>query len=388
MEIKKINQMHKSKNILKIALCIVILMSSFGATTFAESTPLTGLERWYVPVDLKSNRFSEFLASISESAENRVVDAAEDIMSLVTHDIDKNNMIGEFSNSRSSRFSLQRKNDDEWIFGFYIKQNGSDRDPRKFSARSGSIPFFIHEENDHEKYNDLINMVESGYDLCVLSMAAINLEVLELKGSFLSHDCFAYLSKFETVKKLGLPSNFVEFGDDLHFPPNLDTLIVRNAVLNEQFFKATNRLKDLRHLVLIECSTTLPETVLLDFDLIDKIRTRDSAGRPFKTLAERLSTLTVLRCDTRIVGHLISEKWNSLKEFRIEIRDELAIFLSVSLQTSAHEGDFDTFPMVEKGMIGVSPISFRDLEMITKKLSEREDSLRSDHERYLIYEIE
>jgi hypothetical protein len=102
-----------------------------------------------------------------------------------------------------------------------------------------------------------------------------HLSVVELYDAAITLEYLDYLSEIKTLEILGLPCRGVKFDRDFNFPASLKTLVVRNAELNEFFFEALNKLKGLKRLVILNCTTTIEYPIVLELSYFRELSWRE-----------------------------------------------------------------------------------------------------------------
>lgn len=143
----------------------------------------------------------------------------------------------------------------------------------------------------------------------------LDLQVLELFDAEVSSENLTQLSNVTSIRHLGLPARGISFLKGITFPPNTETLVVRNGFLNVHFFDALKDLKHLRNVVINGCSVYFKSPQNAGFGY--SLSTWDKLPRFFESIAPRVRHLRLVNSSPSILNHLIREKWSSLEKFEL-----------------------------------------------------------------------
>jgi hypothetical protein len=321
-----------------------IIVASFVFTILAMCAHCNELEKYYHKFDSTDKECKNFLIRAAENLNNdlnskRIKNIIKDALSPEVSEV--NYLLQE------ERFlSLSISSENESLLGFYCSEKIAGHSPYTsiFRYRNDFISEFTAEEK--VPYGE-DRMKEGDFQLLFLS--SLNISVMELNDAILERGDLDYIAQFKTLRKLGLPARGVQFVEPFSFPAKLETLVVRNTVINENFFNALNRLLSLKELILVDCTIDLPNVMMDHFDLIDKKNTRLIA-KPFHGISKNLEKVQVIKSQPRIFDYIVTEKWDLLQSLKIDLYSTVSGFA-----TFVHPTDGETsFPMLKTASISVT----------------------------------
>lgn len=143
-------------------------------------------------------------------------------------------------------------------------------------------------------------------------LVRLNTKTLELfDAKLLSADAHK-IASIKSLTHLGLPKLGVHFEPGFSLPPNLKKLVVRNSLLNDDFFAALDQLESLEILVLTCCSIPYPDPRPTEWGY-DLDTAWDGLPRPFASVSDSIISLTVTDSDPLIFNYIVAERWNKLE---------------------------------------------------------------------------
>jgi hypothetical protein len=295
------------------------------------------LDKFYRKVDFSSVEYNKYI--------NHIIDQLPDdpnseyLKKTMRNSISVKGSEDNFIRWHESYLSFSSDAKNGHVLGlYYSEKNG------------GHIPFgSIFDYSDSSwKFNNHERLKHSEFQIMLFS--AMNLGVMELIDASLEPRDLDHIARFKTLRKLGLPARNLQFSERFELPPNLETLIVRNTVLNNNFFSALNKLKQLRELIILDCSTDLPRVLMDHFELIDKKSTKQKITRPFEKTCEVLQRIKILRSHPLIFDYIVTEEWKVLHNLRVDIYTTTTGFTTMVHPTDGKS----SFPALDAASIGIS----------------------------------
>jgi hypothetical protein len=138
-------------------------------------------------------------------------------------------------------------------------------------------------------------------------------------------------------------------------------------MLNKNFFDALNQLDQLTELVIVDCSTELPEVPMDHFELIDREGAKKMAVRPFKGVCKKLKSIKILKSHPRIFNYVVTEEWKALSSLRVDVYFTTEGFTTFVLPTNGVE----SFPALADASVGISKNFRKRAHDIIKLAKER-----------------
>lgn len=178
-------------------------------------------------------------------------------------------------------------------------------------------------------------------------LTLLKCDVLELFDAKVSNANLASIAIVESLKVLGLPARGFGFDEYTIFPASLETLIVRNAYLNDHFFQAISKLKKLKTMVLINCGISYESPV--DAGISYSSNTWNDYPRLFRKSSGIIESLKILNSDPAIFNHVVREQWPNLKDINVVLQfdNARAIHYITSDQYGEFQGVIKCFPALK-----------------------------------------
>jgi hypothetical protein len=185
--------------------------------------------------------------------------------------------------------------------------------------------FFVHDLNkDYEPFTNLFGSEKpdasgSGNHL-PMWLQFIKLsgcEVLDLFDAKLSCQDFSKLSNLTKLKFIGMPNRGMNFDCEFFLPENLEFLVVRNCVLNDNFFKALGGLTNLKKLVILGCTLKYPSPKASGWIYDD--HSWDGLPKLFTKVNLTLDSVKIHKSDPDIFNYMLSKKWPKLTHLDVFI---------------------------------------------------------------------
>lgn len=146
------------------------------------------------------------------------------------------------------------------------------------------------------------------------------------------------LCNIRTLTHLGLPRSNMVFDGPFRFPESIETIIVRNAVLNKHFFSALNQSKSLKSIVILNCST--------DIDMPESENVKDGRLAYFDGFSGRAKKMKIIDSDPTILNLMLLSEWNNLQELQVTLYNDN--LLSVSEVFSNESQMSSVFPKLSR----------------------------------------
>lgn len=145
---------------------------------------------------------------------------------------------------------------------------------------------------------------------------AEKLDVLDLYDSHVLTGELWKLELFKNAKIMGLPRHGIHFDETFVLPSSIQTLVVRNSILNTHFFNALSELDGLDTLIFIDCH--LDSHVPFAWSNADSADWLVSFADPFGfKLIKKVGCLRIIGGSSTLVTNILASPWPKLKNLEI-----------------------------------------------------------------------